>query len=101
MLGQMNTLRTFGRSTAERAQRERERLEAQDQFDLLDAPRDASFERIVGLIKDVFSVDIGIVSVIDAHRQWYQACVGLPSSEVPRDESFCTLIVESEEPMII
>ncbi|UVC12444.1 sensor domain-containing diguanylate cyclase (plasmid) [Rhizobium sp. TH2] len=97
----MNTVRTFGRSTAERAQRERERLEALDQFDLLDAPRDASFDRIVRLIKEVFSVDIGIVSVIDAHRQWYQACVGLPNAEVPREETFCQLIVESEEPLIV
>ncbi|XAZ20127.1 sensor domain-containing diguanylate cyclase (plasmid) [Sinorhizobium sp. B11] len=87
--------------TAERAQRERARLEALDQFDLLDAPRDSSFERIVRLIKEIYSVDIGIVSVIDAHRQSYQACVGLPNSEVPREESFCTLIVDSGVPMII
>jgi len=101
MVGYMNTLRTFGKLTAERAQRERARLEALDQFDLLDAPRDSSFERIVRLIKEIFSVDIGIVSVIDAHRQSYQACVGLPNSEVPREESFCTLIVDSGVPMII
>jgi diguanylate cyclase (GGDEF)-like protein len=97
----MSTVRAFGRSTAERAQRERERLEALDQFDLLDAPRDVSFDRIVRLIKEIFSVDIGIVSVIDAHRQWYQACAGLPNAEVPREETFCQLIVESEEPLIV
>ena len=66
-----DVMKTFGKSSTELVQRERERLAALENLDLLDSPRDEGFERIVRLIQTVFTVDIGLVSVIDAHRQWY------------------------------
>jgi diguanylate cyclase (GGDEF)-like protein len=78
-----------------------ERLAALEQLDLLDAPRDEGFERIVRLIKQIFTVDIGLVSLVDAHRQWYQACSGLSGDEVPREDSFCRYVVDYEEAVIV
>ncbi len=61
--------RPFGKSSAEAAQREAARLAALERFDLLDTPRDEGFDRVVRLIKEIFAIDIGIVSVnCDAHR---------------------------------
>ncbi len=81
--------------------RENERLAALAQLDLLDAPRDEGFERIVRLIKSIFSIDIGLVSLIDAHRQWYAACSGLAADEVSREDSFCRFVVDSEKPIVV
>lgn len=97
----MVVARAFGKSSAETRKREMERLAALEQLDLLDAPRDEGFERIVRLIKQIFTVDIGLVSLIDAHRQWYQACSGLSGDEVPREDSFCRYVVDYEEPVIV
>ncbi|MDP9840161.1 diguanylate cyclase (GGDEF)-like protein [Neorhizobium huautlense] len=81
--------------------RERERLAALEQLDVMDGPRDQGFDRFVRLIKEIYGIKIGIVSLIDAHRQWYQACDGLPFGEVPRDGSFCKHVVLAEEAIIV
>lgn len=90
----------FGKFSAD-TRREAARLEALEPLDLLDSPRDEGFERIVRLIKQVFAVDIGLVSLIDAHRQWYKACSGLAADEVPREDTFCRYVVDSEEAMVV
>lgn len=95
------TARVFGKSSAEAAQRERDRLAALENLDLLDSPREEGFDRIVRLIKEVFTVDIGLVTVIDAHRQWYKSCAGLSNDEVPREHTFCRYILDDERPMVV
>ena len=97
----MVVARAFGTSTADAKRRETERLAALQQLDLLDTPRDEGFDRIVRLIKEVFTIDIGLVSLIDAHRQWYKACSGLSADEVPREDTFCRYVVDCEEPIIV
>ncbi len=79
---------------------EEARLEALDRLDVLDTPPEPEFDRIARLIKNIFGVNIAIVSMIDAHRQWYKACVGMPVSEVPRKDTFCTLTVREAVPII-
>ena len=97
----MAVARAFGRSSVEAAQRELERLNALDELDMLDTPRDEGFQRLVRLLKQVFSVDIGIVSFIDAHRQWYKACSGLTNDEMPREDTFCRYVVDDEQPIVV
>lgn len=93
--------KVFGKSSVDATQREADRLAALERFDLLDSPKDQGFERIVRIIKQVFTIEIGLVSLIDGHRQWYKACSGLASDEVPRDETFCRYVVDCEEPVIV
>ncbi|OCJ05061.1 diguanylate cyclase [Rhizobium sp. AC44/96] len=97
----MVVARAFGKSTADTKKREMERLAALEQLDLLDTPRDDGFDRIVRLIKEIFTIDIGLVTLIDAHRQWYKACSGLSADEVPREDTFCRYVVDYEEPVIV
>lgn len=97
----MLAARVFGKSSAEAFHRETARLAALDQLDLLDTPRDPGFERIVRLIKEIFNIDIALVSLIDAHRQWYKACSGLSFDEVPREDTFCRYVVDAETPIIV
>jgi len=77
------------------------RLEALDRFDVLDAPREDSFDAIVRLIRTVFRAPIGIVSVIDGHRQFYMACDGLAAGEAPRNDTFCNVTIRSDQPLIV
>jgi diguanylate cyclase (GGDEF)-like protein len=77
------------------------RLEALDRFDVLDTPREEGFDAIVRLIRAVFHAPIGIVSVIDGHRQFYMACDGLAAGEAPRKETFCNVTIQSDQPLII
>lgn len=97
----MVVARVFGKSSSEAVQRENARLAALQQLDILDTPRDEGFERIVRLIKQIFSIDIGIVSLIDGHRQWYKACSGLSADEVSLEDTFCRCVVDCDEPIIV
>src|SRR5688572_10119965 len=60
---------------------ENARLAALDNFDVLDTPREDSFDRVVRLTKALVGVPIALLSFIDAHRQWFKACHGLASAE--------------------
>ena len=86
---------------ADAARRERDRLAALDQFDVLDSPREKPFDRIASLIRNIFGVEVGIVSMIDGHRQWYKASDGATVDEVPLESTFCRLTVQSDDPVVV
>ncbi len=77
------------------------RLDALASLDVLDTPSELPFERITDLIKLIFGVQIGIVSMIDGHRQWYKSAVGLPLGEVPIDDTFCKYTLQLGRPVIV
>jgi diguanylate cyclase (GGDEF)-like protein len=83
------------------ADREDNRLAALDRYDVLDTPREAAFDRVATLIRLVFGVDTSIVSLIDAHRQWYKAAEGTPNTQVPINETFCRFALPGTEPMVV
>jgi diguanylate cyclase (GGDEF)-like protein len=97
----MTASKVLEKSPALTMQREADRLAALQELDMLDSPRDEGFDRIVRLIRQIFDVEIGIVSLIDAHRQWYKACSGLTFGEIERDASFCRYVVAAEEAIIV
>lgn len=71
------------------ANAESARLEAVDRYELLDTSPEPQFDRIVRLIRNIFDLPIGIVSLIDGHRQWYKAYEGMAASEVAINDTFC------------
>jgi len=81
--------------------REESRLAALDSYDVLDTPNEAAFDRVATLIRMVFGVETSIVSLIDAHRQWYKAAQGTPNKQVPIAETFCRFAMSGAEPMIV
>ncbi|MGE7369804.1 sensor domain-containing diguanylate cyclase [Neorhizobium sp. NPDC001467] len=97
----MTAITAPGKASDVPIQRETDRLAALQELDMLDSPRDAGFDRIARLIQQIFDVEIGFVSLIDAHRQWYKACSGLDFGEIEREASFCQYVVASEEAIIV
>jgi len=69
--------------------REGQRLAALRAYSVLDTEADAAIDRLAGLAGNLFSTPISLVSLIDEHRQWFKARVGLEASETPRDQAFC------------
>jgi diguanylate cyclase (GGDEF)-like protein len=78
-----------------------ERLAALERYDILDTPAEPAFDRVANLVRMVFGVQTALVTLIDAHRQWYKAAVGTPNTEVPLNDSFCQHALLSPDPLIV
>lgn len=77
------------------------RIAALQQYEVLDTPREASFDRITTLVKTILNVPICAVSLIDTDRQWFKSCVGLEAEQTSRDISFCTHTIMERVPLYV
>lgn len=65
------------------------RLDALRALNILDTAPEERFDRLTRLAKRLFGVPIALVSLVEANRQWFKSCAGMPMSETSRDISFC------------
>ncbi|QPN59677.1 sensor domain-containing diguanylate cyclase [Synechococcus sp. CBW1002] len=65
------------------------RLEVLQRSALLDGPNEERFDRLTRLARRLFDVPIALVTLVDANRQWFKSCMGLNTTETPRDVAFC------------
>lgn len=86
---------------AQRAAADADRLAALERYDILDTPPEPGFDRVANLVRMVFGVETALVTLIDAHRQWYKAALGTPNKQVPVGDSFCQHALHSPEPLIV
>ncbi len=80
---------------------EEERLEALHSCSLLDSKPEFAFDAIVSKAKETFNVPIVAISLLDHHRQWFKAKIGLDVSETPRDIAFCAHTIMNDNVMCI
>ena len=78
-----------------------DRFSALDRYDILDTGQELAFDRIARLIKLTLEVDIGLVSLMDAHRQWYKAIEGGDGKEVALDVAFCRYMLEDGRAFVV
>lgn len=65
-------------------------------FEILDSAAERSFDSLVQLASSICGTPIALISLLDDHRQWFKARVGLDASETPLSMSFCARAVETE-----
>jgi len=68
---------------------EKERLAALRQLRILDTPDEERFDRITRIARDLFQVPTALISLVDAHRQWFKSRTCLDAHETSRAVSFC------------
>lgn len=73
--------------------RQAERLQALNALGILDTPREADFDEIVELASLVCGTPISVINLIDEHRQWFKAEVGLGVRETPLATSICSHVI--------
>lgn len=80
------------------------RLAALEQLKILDTPREAAYDDIVQLVREIVQVPIALVSLVHRNRQWFKACLGLAATETSREVSFCAHAIAREdltEPFVV
>ncbi len=82
------------------------RLEALRATGLLDSDISPSFDRLARLASHVLHAPVALVSLVDADRQFFKSCLGMPepwASErgSPLTHSFCQHAIASREPLLV
>lgn len=80
---------------------ETERLRALRELDILDTENNPILDEIAHFARDLFEVDVALVSLVDEHRQWFKSRAGFELCETPRDVSFCSHAVAAARTLII
>jgi two-component system, sensor histidine kinase len=81
---------------------EEARLAALQALEVLDSAPQAEFDALVKAASLVCEAPISLISLIDRHRQWFKANVGLPGvGETPREMAFCAHAILDDEVMVV
>ncbi len=69
---------------------------------VLDSAPDPDFDRLSRMASALFGVPIGLVTIVDAERQWFKSHHGTEMQETRTDTSFCAhAIAEREKPYLL
>lgn len=60
---------------------------------ILDTARETSLDRLTRLCQLIFDVEITLISLMDADRQWFKSFQGLDVCETDRDVAFCNYTI--------
>ena len=63
---------------------EARRLETLEALDILDTPREPAFDRLTNLCQRIFDAPMSTLTLIDGHRQWFKAEIGMADRETDR-----------------
>lgn len=77
------------------------RVEALRSLQLLDTAPERCFDHLVSLARNLLGTPIGLISLVDADRQWFKSKQGLDVPETARDISFCGHAILQDDPFIV
>ena len=77
------------------------RLAALEQYHILDTAPETVFDHYAALVAQLFHAPISIVGMIDEHRHWFKATVGVSASSNTRPNAFCTHTILSDEVLCV
>ncbi|MGZ8405666.1 MAG: PAS domain-containing protein, partial [Nitrospira sp.] len=80
---------------------ETSRLHDLQQYHVLDTPPEAAFNDLTALAAQICGTPIALVSLIDAHRQWFKAKVGIDAQETPHDIAFCAHAIHGNDLFVV
>lgn len=86
---------------APKSANEQERLNALNEYHILDTPAERDFDEIAELASIICETSISTVTLIDEARQWFKAKVGLDIPETSRDIAFCSHVINQDSMMVV
>jgi len=72
------------------------RLAALQRYKVLETPPEGVLDDLTRIAAYVCQAPIALLTLVDAHRQWFKSRVGLSLPETPRRLSFCAHAIHAE-----
>jgi PAS domain S-box-containing protein len=77
------------------------RLEVLRQYAVLDTLPEQELDDLTALAAQICGTPIAIISLVDEHRQWFKARVGIEAGETPREVAFCAHALHHRDLFIV
>lgn len=87
-------------STQKTSPQELKRLQALEEYHILDTQNEAEYDEIAELAAKISNKPIALISFIDKNRQWFKSAIGFDICETDRNISFCTHAIEAEDEIL-
>ena len=78
-----------------------ERLQALKQLALLDTEPEVVYDDLIRTLAKAFQVPLAMVSLMDADRDWFKACIGVSLTESPAETSFCEMFFHCDDDLLV
>jgi GAF domain-containing protein len=79
-----------------------DRLAAVARYEILDTPRDGTFDRIAQIAATTFGTPIATVTIVDADRVWFAACEGLDGvTQIGTEPGLCASAVLQDDLYVV
>ena len=78
-----------------------ERAKSLSRYQILNTPREASFDAITRLASEICGTPYAAISFAETKRQWFKSEVGMEIRESPLARSFCAQAISQKAPLII
>ena len=80
---------------------EEERLRAVRGTGLLGSAPEARFDRFTRVAAALANTPVALITLMDADRQWLKSCVGVSTTEMARDITFCDHAIRTPDVMVV
>ena len=77
------------------------RLAALAEYCVLDTPAEDDYDDLTRVAAEVCGTPIALLSLVDRHRQWFKARVGLDAEQTPREQAFCAHALGRKAPLVV
>ncbi|MGV3706583.1 MAG: PAS domain S-box protein [Arcticibacter sp.] len=72
------------------------RVKGLEAYQILDTEDEIPFNAITELAAELCQMPMAIITLLDSHRQWFKAKIGLSLRETSREFSFCNYTIEND-----
>ncbi len=80
---------------------ETQRIETLRQYSVLDTAPEEALDDLAAMASHICGTPIALISLVDEHRQWFKAKLGIETCETGRDISFCAQALGQRDLLIV